>query len=259
MWPMSIIEKLPPVSEGDACQTLGGTLDACTSEKTARNQPEIIKIANGWGGSRPNTGGAREGAGRKPAQRAIQRATGPRWYVIEMFRGQENRIVRDLLEGESRIGYIARPSFEVCQPRIAVEVVRKGQRQVVHQNMFAGYAFVWLDHLCDPWPLVRQVDGVLRIFTTRSINPETGNVTPIPLPIGFVEALIDTAPERLKLAAVRLPSYAPGQMLRVETGPFAASSARCVACDGLTTRVAVHFFGRDVEVVLPRGGLSAAQ
>lgn len=236
------------------------------------DQPETSSSKMGWGGPRPNSGGARvnsggpransggarEGAGRKPKPRILQRAIGPRWYVFEMMRGQENRIVRELLEGEDRRGYIRRPSFEICQPRIVVEVVRAGKRQAVQQNMFVGYGFARLDARVEPWPLIKEVEGVLRIFTTNSINPDTGNVTPIPVPVGFVEQLIETAPQRLKLAAIRLPEYASGQALRVESGPFANHRAVCVACDGLTTKVSICLFGRDVEIVLPRSELSAA-
>ena len=259
---MSALDKVPPVGESAPCKSDAECLlNPATGENTVQTSTEIIKIGNGWGGSRANTGGARPGAGRKPnpPHRLIQRATGPRWYVFEMMRGQEDRIVRELLIGEDRRGYIARPPFEVCQPRIVVEVVRKGQRLAVHQNMFAGYSFLRLDAVSEPWPLIREVEGVLRIFTTKSINPDTGNVTPIPLPVGFVEQLIDTAPQRLKLAAVRLPSYAAGQALRVESGPFTGHPAACLSCDGLTTRVSVHLFGRDVEITLPRSELSAVE
>ena len=216
---MSALDKVPPTGENTSCKSDAECLlNPATGEKLVQDNPEI-KIENGWGGKRI-------GAGRKPnpPHRLIQRATGPRWYVFEMMRGQEDRIVRELLIGEDRRGLVRRrPPFEVCQPRIVVEVVRKGQRLAVHQNMFAGYSFLRLDAVSEPWPLIREVEGVLRIFTTKSINPDTGNVTPIPLPVGFVEQLIDTAAQRLSFAAVRLPSYAAGQALRVESAIRRAS------------------------------------
>lgn len=251
------MDKNPALGQNSSCNSLPEPPYDLGKGEFPQNQTENIKPTAGRGGSR--TGSGRPlGSPNKPKPRILQRATGPRWYVFEMMRGQESRIVRELLEGEDRRGYIRRPSFEICQPRIVVEVVRKGKRQAVHQNMFAGYAFCFLTASIDPWPLIKEVEGVLRIFTTNSINPDTGNVTPLPLPVGFVEGLIETAPERLKLAAVRLPAYAPGQALRVESGPFVGHPARCVSCDGLTTKVSVHLFGRDVEIVLGRAGLSAA-
>ena len=268
---MSAMQKILMSGHISSCNERNECLlQSVKGEKTLQNQPEISsKMANGWGGARANSGGpransggAREGAGRKPIPRLIQRAIGPRWYVVETMRGQEDRIVRELLEGVEkgdRRGYIERPSFEVCQPRIVVEIVRQGKRQAVHQNMFSGYIFVFLEARKEPWPLIKEVEGVLRIFTTNSINPDTGNVTPIPVPVGFVEGLIETAPQRLKLAAVRLPRYTPGQALRVESGPFASHPAVCVACDGLTTKVSVHLFGRDVEIVLHRSELSLVE
>ena len=75
-------------------------------------------------------------------------------------------------------------------------------------------------------------------------------MTPIPLPVGFVEQLIDTAPERLKFAAVRLPSYAAGQALR-ESGPFAGHPRVPVVrwTDHAGFGASVR---RDVEITLPR-------
>lgn len=253
---MSAVNKIVAASDISSCRSLHEFPYDLGKGEFRQNQLENIKSAGAWGGPRVGSGRP-PGSLNKPKQRLIQRAIGPRWYVFEMMRGQEDRIVRELLEGEDQRGYIARPSFEICQPRIVVEIIRKGKRIAVHQNMFAGYAFCHLSHLSDPWPLIREVEGVLRIFTTRSINPDTGNVTPIPLPVDFVENLIETAPQRLHLAAIRLPSYAPSQVLRVESGPFADHPAVCLSCDGLTTRVSVHLFGRDVEITLPRSELSA--
>ena len=133
---MSALDKVPPTGENTSCKSDAECLlNPATGEKLVQDNPEI-KIENGWGGKRI-------GAGRKPnpPHRLIQRATGPRWYVFEMTRGQEDRIVRELLIGEDRRGYIARPPFEVCQPRIVVEVVRKGQRLACIRTCLPGIRF----------------------------------------------------------------------------------------------------------------------
>lgn len=217
---------------------------------------DLISSKPGWGGARANSGGpransggAREGAGRKPAQRIIQRSPpGPRWYVLQIHANARDRIVRDLVEGESRTGYPPRPPFTVELPMKADEVVRRGKREVVQVPMFTGYLFVQFDRDTDNWPAVQQVDGVIRVFTTRSLNP-------IPLPAGFVENLIKLAPERLHLPAVRMPLCEPGQKLRLAGGPMDGFPAVCLTCDGLTTRIGVHVFGRDVEMVVRRDGV----
>lgn len=204
----------------------------------------------GWGGARANSGGARPGSGRKPAQRVIQRnPPGPRWYVLQIQAHARDRIVRDLAEGESRTGYALRPPFVVQLPMTAVERVRRGKREVVQVPMFVGYLFVEFDRETDNWPTIQQVDGVIRVFTTRSLNP-------IPVPVGFVEMLIAQAPERLNLPAARMEPCEPGQALRLTGGPMNGFPAQCISCDGLTTRVSVHVFGRDVEMAVRRDGVA---
>lgn len=252
---MSAMDKNPPMNDISSCGSLQDAPYDLGRATCLQNGP-AIKIERGWGGKR-------EGAGRKPKSRIIQRATGPRWYAFKVQPSKIEAVVRDLLDGETRPGYLKRQPFRVYVPQIAVEVVRKGVRLTVPRNMFVGYGLVYFNHLVDHWSLIREVSGVVTtaatpmgIFTTQSINPETGYVTPIPLPEGEVEDLIEEEPERLKLPKVRLPAYEPGQALRFESGPFAGHLACCIACDGLTTRVFVQMFKeRELQLIRPRSEL----
>lgn len=256
------MDKNPAAGENSSCNSLRETpIDFGEGAELPSEPAETSsKMDNGWGGARANSGGPRAnsggprpGSGRKPKQRIIQRLpAGPRWYVVQTIGGQEKRVVRDLLEGEGRAGHIPRQSFEAYLPTMAVQRLYRGERRTVHVPMFSNYVLCLFERDVDPWGLIRQVDGVLQLLMTRTFIP-------IPLPAGFVEALKDTAADRLNLPRVRLPSYAPGQALRVESGPFAGHPAACVACDGLTTKVSIHLFGRDVEIVLPRPELSAVE
>ena len=117
--------------------------------------------------------------------------------------------------------------------------------------MYPGYLFIQFDRERDAWGTLATVDGLYRIVATRSLIP-------IPLPPDFMEWLVETEAERLKLPAVRMPCFEPGQRLKVDTGPFTGFAAVCVACDGYVTRARVHVFGRDMEVEFPRRMFAAA-
>ena len=209
----------------------------------------IIGISASWGGPRENSGGAREGAGRPRKQRAIQTfPIGPRWYVLEINGRATDRIARDLAEGESRPGYISRPSYEACFPLIAVERVKRGKRVTLNEPMFRSYAFVKFDRLVDDWLPMQSIDGVKRLVSTRSMIP-------IPLPVNTVEALIDGTAERLRISDDRLATVVAGTDMRVINGPFTSSMASCLEDDGLTSRISVYIFGRSTEITIPRSWL----
>ena len=241
---MSLISRLektaciPPATCGSE-QKLSQNAQSGAVALHGETGMEISK--SGWGGPRANSGGARPGAGRpaNPPQRVIQsKPLGPRWYVVELTPGQELRIVRDLLEGEDRPGYIGRPPYRIEMPMIAVERIRRGVRMAEVVPMFGRYAFAHFDWRADDWMPLRTCPGVLQLFMTRTL-------VPLPLPPGFVEALIDTAADRLQLRATPGNVRKPGQVLRGVAGPLEGHTVQCVSCDGKTTVIKFHFMGAD--------------
>ena len=215
--------------------------------QNAQNAAVISK----WGGPRANSGGARPGAGRKPnpapanQQRAIQsKPLGPRWYVVELAYGASTRVIRDIVEGESREGREARPGYRAEMPMIAARRLRRGKWVIEHVAMFAGYCFVLFDAVADDWAPIRHIEGVAKLFMTKSQRP-------IPLPVNFVEWLVETASERLSLKAAKMLERQPGQTLFVADGPFVGFPATVLDCDGISTTADVELFGRLVSVTLP--------
>jgi transcription antitermination factor NusG len=114
--------------------------------------------------------------------------------------------------------------------------------------MFSGYGFVHLDG-GDGWVDVRNADGVRRVFTTPQM-------VPLPVPVGFVEGLIASAPERLKLPDVKLPAFPINVLLRVTQGPLEGQTARSVRSDQMTTDVEIELMGRQVRATFPNSALA---
>ncbi len=251
--PDYLIGEIPPLGgQGAAPQAAGGVPET---------QCPQIKIC-GWGG-------AREGAGRpcnpdpkprvqaKPAPkpdllRKIQsRPLGPRWHVLELAHHAAHRVTREVAEGETRSGWPYRPGYRAELPMIAARRVRNGHAVMERVPMFPGYGFVEFDADADAWQALQQIDGVKRLFMTRTMRP-------IPLPVGFVEWLVSTASKRLSLTMPRKPPRQPGAPLTIADGPFATLPAVVVSCDGLATTACVEIFGRAVPVTMPYEAFDAA-
>lgn len=210
------------------------------------NFPEAKKTSS-WGGPRPGFGGPQPGSGRprKKQERAIQsKPLGSRWYVVELAFGADRRVIRDIIEGESREGRAPRPGYRAEMPMIATRRLRRGVWSIDHVPMFSGYIFVEFDAIADDWAPIRHIEGIAQLFMTKSMRP-------IPLPVGFVEWVIDTAAERLSLKAAKMLERQPGQQLLVADGPFADHPALCVECDGINTTAEIQFFGRLVRMTMP--------
>jgi transcription antitermination factor NusG len=247
--------------QNNPCETLTERgNDSCVADELHDLQPEpcfsnsensdlISKF--GHGGPRDNSGGQRDGAGRKPRRLNEFKPLGSRWYVAQVRAGREYQIARELIEGEVRQGYSPRPSFTVESPMIAVVGRRKGIVTTDRVQMFPGYIFIRFDRDAEDWASIRSVEGVIQIFMTKLL-------TPIPLPSGFVERLIESAPDRLKLADVRREQFADGSSLVVADGPLAGLAATCRECDGLTTTVALVFLGQRMVMTMPRSALREA-
>lgn len=210
-----------------------------------------ISARPGWGGARANSGGPRPGAGRprNPPPRIIQtRPHGRRWYVLRLQPHQEDRIVRELCQGETRPGFPSRPPFEVEYPFTFV-AERSHPRFAQKIPMFAQYAFVAFTRDIDPWPSLTTCDGV-HLMTTRS-------GTPLPLPPDFVEMLQADAPTRLRLPSRALTPFDVGMRIRIVQGPMAGQDGNCVECDGILTQIELSLLGRPVVVTLPRAHISS--
>lgn len=178
------------------------------------------------------------------APKPCGRISGPRWFVAETHPQAERWVARSLAEK----GYEAYLPMIVRQRR---DSVVRTMMHTVHVPMFGNYLFFRIDADNDPWTPVRYCEGVKQVFMTQSQRP-------IPVPIGFVERLIETAPERLKLAPEKLPAHPRGAMLRIESGPMESFTGICVASDGLTTEMNVELFGRVLVVTFPSSVLSLA-
>ena len=108
-----------------------------------------------------------------------------------------------------------RQGFETFMPVETVTRPRNGRFVTALQPMFPGYIFVAVDQARGLWRKVNSTYGVTRLV---SFGAE-----PAPVPRAFVQDLMAQCDDDGKLEPA--PQLAPGDQVRVATGPFASMIA----------------------------------
>ncbi|RUO41860.1 transcription termination/antitermination protein NusG [Pseudidiomarina aestuarii] len=166
-----------------------------------------------------------------------------RWYVVQAFSGYEARVANSLREHikmhgmEDKFGEVLVPTEEVVE-------MRAGQRRKSERKFFPGYVLVEMVMDEDSWHLVKSIPRVLGFIGGKQDRPT---------PITQKEA--DTILNRLQ-ESVDKPRpktmFEPGEMVRVNDGPFADFNGTVESVDYEKSRltVSVSIFGRATPVEL---------
>jgi len=169
-----------------------------------------------------------------------------RWYVVQAFSGYEGRVAQSLREHikmngmEDKFGEVLVPTEEVVE-------MRAGQRRKSERKFFPGYVLVEMAMDEESWHLVKSIPRVLGFI---------GGTAERPAPISQKEA--DTILNRLN-ESVDKPRpktmFEPGELVRVNDGPFADFNGTVESVDYDKSRltVSVSIFGRATPVELEFG------
>lgn len=166
----------------------------------------------------------------------------PRWYVVQSSSSSE-RIVVEQLE---------RASFAHFFPH-KPEAVRG---QTVWRGRFPTYVFVRLDLELSPcWQGINSMRGVFRMLPHHTERPS-------PLPVGFVEELLelyrDGPPEEEDEVDRIVRSYARGDQIRIESGPFEGFTGRYSRRVKGQLELVVSLLGRETPLCVPAHQTSKA-
>lgn len=141
------------------------------------------------------------------------------WYVVATKPQSEALAVR----GIRRLG------FACFCPLVEREVIRRGERALVDDPMFASYVLAQFDFGRPGWLRICETFGVSRILGEglsagrwRGRPAQADSLViqrPLPLPAGFAEALAVAGPQRLRTQKVE--RFRAGDRVRVAVGPFA--------------------------------------
>ena len=169
-----------------------------------------------------------------------------RWYVVHVYSGFENQVVRSLNERikhadlEDQFGEILVPTEEVIE-------MRAGQKRKSDRKFFPGYVLVQMEMADETWHLVKDVPKVMGFV---------GGTSDRPAPISDKEAqrILDRVKEGVEKPKHKV-LFEAGEVVRVIDGPFADFNGVVeeVNYDKSTLRVAVLIFGRSTPVELEFG------
>ena len=174
-----------------------------------------------------------------------------RWYVVQAFSGFEGRVATSLREHiklhnmEDLFGEVMVPTEEVVE-------IRGGQRRKSERKFFPGYVLVQMVMNDASWHLVRSVPRVMGFI---------GGTSDRPAPISDKE--VDAIMNRLQQVGDKprpKTLFEPGEMVRVNDGPFADFNGVVEEVDYEKSRlkVSVSIFGRATPVELDFGRVEGA-
>ena len=134
------------------------------------------------------------------------------WYLVYSKPRQEQCSLENL----------ERQGFECFLPLIAVEKLRRKLIVVVQEPLFPRYLFIRLDASQEgrSWNPIRSTTGVSRLVTFGQV------------PAKVDDQLVEIIRSTVSDASVRQRHFEPGELVRINDGPFAGLEAVYQMPDG---------------------------
>ncbi len=166
-----------------------------------------------------------------------------RWYVVQAYSGFEQQVKRSLLERINREGLTDRFG-QVLVPTEEVVEMRDGQKRKSDRKFFPGYVLVQMEMDNETWYLVRNVPKVLGFIGGTSDKPA-------PISEKEAQAILQRVQDGVDKPRPKV-LYEPGEMVRVNEGPFNdfEGVVEEVNYEKSRLRVGVMIFGRTTPVEL---------
>lgn len=166
-----------------------------------------------------------------------------RWFVVHAYSGFEKRVAASLQEQVELKGMQDRFG-EILVPTESVVEMRDGKKRKSERKFYPGYVLVEMEMDDDTWHLVKEIPRVMGFI---------GGTPEKPAPLTSREA--DGILQRVK-DGVEKPTqktiYEPGEVVRVNDGPFADfnGTVEKVNYEKNRVQVSVSIFGRATPVEL---------
>lgn len=157
-----------------------------------------------------------------------------RWYVAGVLAGLE-ATAAERLKQQGHVTFS--PYFHE----------KLGGGKTVKRRLFPGYIFVSMDLLEDGWSHVNGTRGVSKLLPTHLEQP-------LPLPLGFVEKLMERCQngELDPLSADEMArGWKKGESVPIVAGPFTSFSASLSYYKKGSAILLLNLFGRESEISVP--------
>lgn len=174
-----------------------------------------------------------------------------RWYVVQAFSGYEKRVAESLREHikmhgmEDKFGEILVPTEEVVE-------MKGGKRAKSERKFFPGYVLVEMSMDEASWHLVKSIPRVLGFIGGKADRPTPITQKEADIILNRLQDSVDKPkPKTL---------FEPGELVRVNDGPFADFNGTVESVDYDKSRltVSVSIFGRATPVELEFGQVEKA-
>lgn len=171
---------------------------------------------------------------------APSKKTKARWYVVHVYSGSENRVVREVKEKAEKEG-LSELFEELLVPQEEVTEVRRGVKRNVKKVFFSGYVLVRMVLNDQTMHLIRGVDRVTGFLGDKE--------QPSPLPEADVARLKGRV-EETKEAAAQEVSFAAGDHVKVIDGAFKGVDGvvEVVLIERQRLKITAMFFGRATPI-----------
>ncbi|MBY6063973.1 transcription termination/antitermination protein NusG [Pseudidiomarina sediminum] len=174
-----------------------------------------------------------------------------RWYVVQAFSGFESRVAQSLREHikmhgmEDKFGEVLVPTEEVVE-------MKAGQRRKSERKFFPGYVLVEMAMDDESWHLVKSIPRVLGFIGGKQDRPT-------PITQKEADAILNRLQESVDKPKPKT-LFEPGEVVRVNDGPFADFNGTVESVDYEKSRltVSVSIFGRATPVELEFGQVEKA-
>jgi len=169
-----------------------------------------------------------------------------RWYVVHVYSGFENQVMRLLRERIERSG-LEDDFGEVLVPTEEVVEMRDGHKRRSDRKFFPGYVLVNMEMNDATWHLVKGVPKVMGFIGGSSDRPA-------PISDREADAILQRVQEGVDKPRPKV-LFEPGEAVRVTDGPFNDFNGVVeeVNYEKSRLRVAVTIFGRSTPVELEFG------
>ena len=164
-----------------------------------------------------------------------------KWYVLQAFSGQEQR-VKELLEERVRLNELGSQVRQVMIPTQTVQEIRGGKKKVSTRKFYPGYVLVEMDLNDDTWQVVKRTQGVIGFLGGE--HPAALSDEEVADMFNQVEAAKDRVAPRV--------SFGKGDRVKINDGPFINFMGLVEEVDEERGKlgVSVSVFGRTTPVEL---------
>ncbi len=170
------------------------------------------------------------------------------WFVLQTLTGQEQKVKR-YIEAQARLEDIQALVGEVVIPTEKVSEVKQGKKTTTVRKFFPGYLLVNMELYDDDralvdktWYFAQQTPGVIGFV---------GGEKPAPLKQQEVDTILNQIEEKKEKVKPKI-SFEPGEMVKINDGPFVSFSGVIEEVDPERgkLKVSVSIFGRSAPVEL---------